>query len=289
MSDLDALVERFLAHHVAFHPVDATFMGLPGGDDRLPPADAETPARERDALDAIRRALDGVAVADSPGARLDAKLLRAALAHALAALDHRPRFRQPSWYTGEVAFGLVSLLLPSAPTGATEAFAARLATIPDFLAAGARHLAGQPTPPDWATRAKREIAAIRCLLAPWRERHPASIARAEAALASFATALDSLPPGDPACGRDYLAFLMREIHALPWSIDDAVARAEEAFARLGERQMHDQCADEGALEDEPCACCGELGADLLPHASARCRRMWSGQARLSAPQSLRTA
>ena len=31
--------------------------------------------------------------------------------------------------------------------------------------------------------------------------------------------------------------------------------------------MHDQRADEGALEDEPCARGGELGADLLPGAS----------------------
>ena len=34
MSDtaLDRLVDRFLTHHAAFNPVDATFMGLPGHD-----------------------------------------------------------------------------------------------------------------------------------------------------------------------------------------------------------------------------------------------------------------
>ena len=237
---MNALLDRFLAHHVAFFPVDGTFMGLPGGNDRLPPADDEAPARERDALDAMLRAFDAVTPADTPAERLDIRMLRAALLHARAALDHRPRFRQPSWYTGEIAFGLISLLLPSAPGDAGTALAARLVAIPRFLADGARHLDRQPTPPDWCERARREIAATQRLLAQglplhplWSEALRPARDAAATALAGFVVRLADLPPGNPACGRDYLAFLMRDIHGLSWSPEEATALAHDAFMRLG--------------------------------------------------------
>ncbi len=239
-SPLHALVDRFLAHHVAFFPIDATFMGLAGGNDRLPPADDEAPARERDALVAMLRALDAVTSADTRADRLDTRMLRAALLHAQAALDHNPRFRQPSWYTGEIAFGLISVLLPSAPADAGDALAARLGAIPRFLMEGADQLRGQPTAPDWCERARREIAAILRLLSQGLPLHPLwSDARmpardaAVSALTAFAIELAALPVGNPACGRDYLAFLMHEIHGLPWSPEDAVALARDAFLRLG--------------------------------------------------------
>jgi hypothetical protein len=115
---LDRLVDDFIDHHARFHPVDATFMGLSGFDDRLPPSDAEAPAREGTELDALRRRLDAVSIGDTAGARIEVRMLRAALVHARAALEHWPRHRQPSWYTGEAAFGLIALLLPSAPADA---------------------------------------------------------------------------------------------------------------------------------------------------------------------------
>ena len=54
---IGALVDRYLAHHARFHPVDATFIGLPDGHDRLPPAGPDTPADERQSLRALRRDL----------------------------------------------------------------------------------------------------------------------------------------------------------------------------------------------------------------------------------------
>ncbi|MBL8702922.1 MAG: DUF885 family protein [Alphaproteobacteria bacterium] len=246
---IEALVDRFLAHHATFFPVDATFMGLAGANERLPPADPEAASREAAALDALRREFDAAAIADSAGrhparansagARLDARMLRGALIHARAALEHRPRFGQPSWYTGEAAFGLISLLLPSAPPDAAAGLHARLAAIPAFLDAGRRNLAGKAVPPDWCERARREAAAVQRLLAQglphhplWRDSLATARDRAAAALASFAASLAGLPPADPACGRDYLALLMREVHGLPWTPEEAVALAEDAFARL---------------------------------------------------------
>ncbi len=238
---LDRLVDDFLDHHRRFHPVDATFMGFAGGDDRLPPSDTEAPAREAEALDALIRRLEETPVAGTPGARIEAKMLAAALTHARTALDRWPHHVQPSWYTGEIAFGLISLLLPSAPAGAAEALPARLAAIPSFLVGAKVHLAGRPTPPDWSERAMKEVAALGRLFARGLPLHPlwqASwqplVEAAGAALKAFADGLAAMEVGSPACGRDYLAFLMREVHGLPWTPEEAVALAEDAFVRLGD-------------------------------------------------------
>jgi hypothetical protein len=239
---LDRLVDDFLDHHRRFHPVDATFMGLAGGDHLLPPSEVEAPVREAAALDALIQRLDRVTVGETPGARIEAKMLRAALAHARAAVDHWPRYVQPSWYTGEIAFGLISLLLPSAPAGAAEALPARLAAIPGFLAGAPPHLAGRPTPPDWSERALKEVAALGRLFARGLPHHPLwetswqpLVDAAGVALKDFAEGLSARPDARPFCGRDYLAFLMRDVHGLPWSPEEAVALAEDAFTRLGDK------------------------------------------------------
>jgi hypothetical protein len=248
---LATLVDRFLAHHAALFPVDATFMGLAGANHLLPPAHPDMPAEELAALDGFRRALDRLEIADTPGERMDARMLRAAIAHARLAIEHRPRLRQPCWYSGEIAFGLISLLLPSAPDDAAEALALRIEAIPAFLAAGMRHLHGKPTPPDWSERARRECAAIERLLLQalplhphWREELAPACARAAAALDAFEAPLGLLPIGDPACGRDHLAILMREVHGLPWSPEEALALAEESQAR----REHDLAAQAAAID-----------------------------------------
>ncbi len=236
---VDRLVDRYVEHHARFHPVDASFIGWAGHDHRLPPAGPEVSEEERASLSLLRRAIEALPPGADAGARIEARMLRAAVLHAEAALDHWPRFRQPSWYTGEVAFGIVALLLPGARAIPDDAVLRRLAAAPDFLAAGSAALAGRPTPEAWCERARRECAAIARLMedlrlhpswsAAWEE--PAR--RLARAADAFARDLDSLPPGDPACGRDYLAFLMREVHGLPWSPEEAVALAADAFAELG--------------------------------------------------------
>ena len=237
-----ALIDRFLAHHARFRPVDATFIGIPGSDHRLPPVGPEFAAWERDGLQELSLALDVDPVGGAAWARLDAKLMRAALTHASAELEVWPAARRPSWWTGEAAFGVISLLLPSAPEGAGEALESRIAEIPGFLTAGVAQLAGQPTPKDWIERAKREAAALSRLLTEtirlhpsWSERLEAGCARAAQAVHAFAAGLEGLPDRAPACGRDYLALLMREVHGLPWTPEEALDLAREAFVRLGEQ------------------------------------------------------
>jgi hypothetical protein len=57
-----------------------------------------------------------------------------------------------------------------------------------------------------------------------------------------------LPVGDPACGRDHLAILMRDVHALPWSPEEALACAEVAYARL-ERELVARAAEIDSTRD----------------------------------------
>ncbi len=237
-----APVDRFIDHHVRFHPVDASFMGIAGHDHRLPPAGPDTADAERAALIDLQRALDAAPPETDAAARLDARMLRACITHALAALDHWPRFHQPSWYTGEVAFGLVSLLLPGDREIPSGALRQRLEATPVFLAEGRAHLAGRPTPSDWRERARRECAALARLLGTGLPLHPiwsadleAPAARAAEAVAAFAAALDALPERDPACGRDYLALLMRDVHGMACTPEEAVTSARDAFADLTAR------------------------------------------------------
>lgn len=239
---LERLVDDFLDHHRRFHPVDATFMGLAGSDHLLPPSSADAPASEAAALDALLRRLDRIEVADTPGQRIEARMLRAALSHARTANDRWPRWSQPSWYTGEIAFGLISLLLPSAPGGAADALPERLKAIPTFLAGASAHLPGRPTPADWSERSRKEVEALGRLFARglphhplWQESWRPLVDAAGAALRRYAESLAALPPGNPACGRDYLAFLMKDVHGLSWAPEEAVALAEDAFARLGDK------------------------------------------------------
>ena len=238
---IESLSDRFLAHHLAFNPVDATFMGLSGFDYDLPKAGPDAEAEERDALKSFSRALEAAPIADSSRGRLDAALLRAAIAHAGAALDVWPRFSQPSWYTGEAAFGIISLLLVQPHVNLHEALRRRLEAIPAFLSAGAAALEDRRTPSDWRARARRECAAMQRLMADlkkhplWNESMAAAAARAAASAQDFSRVHDRLPQRDPACGRDYLALLMRDVHALPWMLQEACALAREAFVRLGEK------------------------------------------------------
>jgi hypothetical protein len=241
-TSLDRAVDRFLDHRRTFFPVDATFMGFPGANGLLPPSDADSPLRERAALDELISAADDLPAGDDHGQRIEIRMLRACLVHARAALDQWPRFANPSWYTGEAAFGLVSLLLPSAPADAAEALPARLAAIPRFLDGARHHLGGMATPADWCERTRREAAAIERLLTQglplhplWREAWRPAVEAASKALRTFVSGLDGLPARRPCCGRDYLAFLMREVHGLPWTPEEATSLAADAFARLGDR------------------------------------------------------
>lgn len=252
---LETLVQRFLRTHAEFRPVDATFMGLDGHDHRLPPADADAFEREREAWlglerEAARSTLEG----DDIATRLELRMLRSQLSVHQRELDERPRFKNPAWYTGEAAFGLISLLLPSDPPRSADDLRGRLEGMPAFFSAGAKWLSATPMPADWVKRARLEAVALVNLLRTGLPKHPLWSARLEQsartaarAVQDFAYGLDG-PDTNPACGEAHLEFLMREAHGLALSPREAEELALEGFetARL---ELHAMAARLDARRD----------------------------------------
>jgi Bacterial protein of unknown function (DUF885) len=241
MRHLDSLVDGLLAQHFTFRPVDATFMGIGGHDHRLPPADSDAPHREAAALADLLRNLEAIEPPQRGGPALDYSIAQSHLKHAARELAERPRYRDPCWYTSEAAFAIISLMLPACAAATSEMLAARLAGIPSFLGQARHHLRGESVCADWVLRARTEARAMIRLLGGGLRRHSlwrdsmAPLAEAAAAsLGAFDVALADLPDADPRCGRDYLAFILRDVHQLPIGLDEAEAMAAERFARLNE-------------------------------------------------------
>jgi uncharacterized protein (DUF885 family) len=241
MGEIDKLVDEFLAHHFAFRPVDATFMGILGHDERLPPADAAAAAREAEQIAALRARLEAIPPPAQGGPAIDHSILQSHLRHRARELAERSHYKDPTFYSGEAAFGIISLLLPSAAAPSLDSLAARLAAIPAFLAAGRERLEGATAHRDWCARASKECRAMINMLGRGLRAHPlwrpqlAPLAeRAAAAFAVFDVALAEIRDADPACGEEYLAFVLNDVHQLPISLSDAEARAQERFVKLGE-------------------------------------------------------
>jgi Bacterial protein of unknown function (DUF885) len=233
---LESLVEQFLVLHVTFHPVDATFMGVDGHDHRLPPADADAVKRELEALWNLEVEVERLAPEPSSAGRLEARMLRAQLRVAIRELEERPRYKNPAWFTGETAFGIISLLLPGDPPRTADDLRQRLEAIPAFLENGARWLKGQAIPADWVTRARLECNAIQALLERglrlhelWSDQLENTVQRAVQAIYVFASSLEHHADTDPRSGEAHLEFLMREAHGLPYSVAEAEALALEGF------------------------------------------------------------
>lgn len=231
------LVDQYLEVHLEYLPVNATFMGVDGYDHELPPADRQAADREREALLAVEREVERLAPGASAGDRIEAAALLGQVRHSLRELDERPRFHNPAWYTGEAAFGLVSLLLPASPPRDPDALLQRLLAVPRFLREGREQLAGRAVPADWRKRAEVEGRALLRLLEVglplhplWNEEIGAAAAAAAPAVHEFLAGLADHAYADPAAGPEYLAFLMREVHRLPFSVAEAEALARDGFA-----------------------------------------------------------
>lgn len=236
-----AIVEAFLAHHWTYRPVDATFMGSKSHDKQLPPADADTLANEIEGIDALLARLEGSGEPVELGDRLDRRMMLAELAMQKTAAQTRPRLHNPAWYSGEAAFAIISLLLPQSMPVRHDALVVRLNGIAALLAAGTERLAGVAVPKGWAKRAQKEAIAMAGFLRSDIKLHEefadewAEPARqAAAAFDTFAASLENLPDADPACGEAYLGQLMAGIHGLSMSPREAVAKAEAAYARMGD-------------------------------------------------------
>jgi len=235
-----SLVDAFMSHYWTFHPVDGTFMGSLDHDKRLPPAAADTLARELAGIAALEDKLVDTAEPASLGDRLDRRMMLAELAIQKSAAQGRSRFANPAWFTGEAAFSIISLLLPQSAPIRHDALIARLNAIPAFLLAGTERLAGVAIPARWIARAEREAAAMAEFLRTDIRLHdefaddwatPASVAAD--ALEAFSASLAGHANADPACGEAYLTQMMQTVHGLALTPRDAVKRAQDAFDAMG--------------------------------------------------------
>lgn len=246
--------EAYLAHHARFRPVDASFMALQGHDDRLPDASATAAADERNGIASLQAMLEALPEAVDPGERLDRRIAGSQLAATGSALQSLPRFSNPAWYTGEAAFGVISLLLPGARPTPHAALLARLKAIPDFLADARARLAGGAAARRITERARMEAAATAAFLRSgvrlheeWQEEWNVHAEVAASAFDAFATAIDALPDASGAVGRAHVELLMREVHGLDFDAGEATRRAAAAFDDLT-RQLEELAArrDPGA-------------------------------------------
>ncbi|NPD68951.1 DUF885 family protein [Lichenicola cladoniae] len=241
MNAASGVGQAFLDHHLAFHPVDASFMGVAGYDHLLPRADSAVAADERRGIAAMRTRLLN-APEDNAGQRIDKRIVAGELVCAAAALDARSRLHNPAWFTGEAAFALIGLLLPQAEPLDPMAFLARLRSVPDFLADGRERLreAGA-APAGWRERAAGECRAMGRFLTAELALHPAwqpewllPATVAAASFQDFADLLPELEDAEPAAGRDRLAQIMANLHGLEQGPEALAAAAQAAFDRLGD-------------------------------------------------------
>ena len=276
---VSATLDRFFEHYYRCRPVNATFTGIHGHDERLPdwsPAglqtlDDEMHTLHRDLAAAHPAPASPAAFRDDPNL-LDAELARAFLEvqRAENASAHGVR-GNPSLWTGEAVFAVVSLMIRDfAPVSERMTSAtARLDAIPAFLDQAYDTLGDRSIPAAWATRALRECEGASILLGrgidAWIEASPnvrarvarlrAAAERASIAFAKFADWLSERPLAPHAlmaCGNTLFDLLLSRGHQCvrPRSalLKEARARFAEARTKLDEMALDNAGSWEDAQE-----------------------------------------
>jgi hypothetical protein len=248
-----AWLDAFFASYFRRRPVNATFIGMHAFDDRLPDlSESGMAATLGDANDLLRRLQ-----ALPPEPLSQAQTLDREMAHGFLLIQRwestSTQFgpTNPSLWTGEAVFGLVSLLLrPFAPLQERlELATARLAAVPAFLDDGMRRIASAPLP--WIARARRECVGARLLLDGGLDAliaaagaEYAGLQRAARAAADAFDRFDRFlerelllrATSDDACGPEAFELLLRHAHFLKGNAEDlerlAIERVEVEEAAL---------------------------------------------------------
>jgi uncharacterized protein (DUF885 family) len=226
-----AWLDAFFDAYFRQRPVNATFIGVHAFDDRLP--DLSKAGQARNAAESATLLTQLRALPDEPlstGAQLDRQLAEGFLEIAAwEATSAHYAWGNPSLFTGEAVFGVLSLLLrPFAPLSERLEFAtARLAAIPRLLDDGRSVL--HDAPAAWSLRARRECAGAQVLLdsglarllhdngiQPRGLRETAAVARAAFARFDAFVETELLPAATDryACGVEAFELLLRRAHFL---------------------------------------------------------------------------
>ena len=222
---------RFFETYYRRRPVNATFIGVHDYDRELPDFSengaGDTLAEMRSQL----QTLDGASVDH----RLAAGYLRTQISEFQSGHFHRGN---PSLYTGEAVFGVMSLLLTDfAPVAdRIDAAAARLAGIPRLLDQGRTNV--REAPIGWTERAIKECTGLTAFLTDGISRLPppaTDVLAGPAVLALAAVAefrhylvseLRQRPRINCAAGPEALELNLREGHCLTTSANELAAYAE---------------------------------------------------------------
>lgn len=253
-SSFDRWLDAFFAAFYRQRPVDATAIGVHDYDGRLPDFSATGVADRLSTAETLLGELSRLPVASLDETRLmDMRLARGVLEMQRWELASSHSYQHdPTVYTGAAAFGLLSLLrYPTRPLEERlEHLRERLLAVPRLFEAARANLSDAPSA--WIDRAMADCRGSLALLsdgiADYLDEHgldrgtlagPSTVAAA--ACAELSSFLEHLPRRDAtayACGRDALAMLYREAHALDETPEEAEAlawtRLEEGRAQLAD-------------------------------------------------------
>src|SRR6266568_6781350 len=213
-----AWLDDFFTSYFRHRPVSATFIGTHAYDELLPDFSESGMAAALGDASRLLAALPAETL--SPSEEIDRELARGFLLIQQWE-SQSPHFcwSNPSLFTGEAIFGVISLLLlPFAPLEERlHSAAARLAAIPDFLDTAMRH--AQPAPTAWRDRARRECTGAQLLLEDVGVHYPGLQAIADAAAMAFARfdaflKTDLRTTDDYACGPEAFQLLLGHAHFL---------------------------------------------------------------------------
>ena len=160
-----AALDRFFETFYRQRPVTATFTGLHQHDGALPDWSPAALAAQADELRALRRDLEAAGRLPDADVRAFPQDVDLALADAtleIALAEHESGHfvqRNPSLWTGEAIFGVLSLVARDfAPLGERLVSAeARLGALPAFLAQAAQTMVAAPL--DWKMKARQDCDA----------------------------------------------------------------------------------------------------------------------------------
>lgn len=301
----DVWLDSFFEAYYRTNPVSATFIGMHAHDDRLPDySDAGRGDALATATSLLRELRSLPAEHLSASQQLDRQTAEGFLEISLWEFESAHfHYGNPSVFTGEAVFGVMSLFLRDVGTveERVDFAVARMEAVPRFLAQGRRTL--RQAPILWLERARREctgaLAFLRqgiFLLGDEYRSHEARLRRAaDRAAAAFVdfqhyleTDLVRHPSDDYACGPEIFNLLLRRAHFLDWN-----AGQIESYARVQMAESTARLVD-GAREfgvDTPSEALALL-ADRHPRSSAeyyaQYGEMWEASRRLVVEDKLLT-
>jgi uncharacterized protein (DUF885 family) len=239
-------LDRFFEAYYSRNPVNATFIGVHDHDARLPDF-SDSGAGE--ALSEMRGLLASAPASDTAPSRIEAVDLRLAAGFLRTRIwEYESRhfhMGNPSLYSGEAVFGVMSLFLTEfAPLEQrVRAAIERLQAIPAFLGQAKANV--RSAPPEWTMRAIHECdgalrflrEGVEMLARECGSAGPSLVAAAAVAEAAFidyrgylsGDLLDE-PDQRIACGDEAFMMYLRDGHLVRESPEDILAYARESLA-----------------------------------------------------------